>query len=302
MRAQFVLSEIGIGLRRNLTMTIAVVLTTAISLVLLGAGILINKQVSVMKDYWYDKVQVSVFLCADNSTAPTCASKAVTQEQRDVLSVQLRAMPIVKNVFYESKTDAFARFKEQFKDSPDLVDSVTADALPESYRVQLRDATKFDVVASALRDQPGVDTVSDQRKLVEPLFNLLSKLRLISWLVAGLQVVAALLLISNTIRVAAFSRRRETGIMRLVGASNLYIQLPFLLEGVLAGLVGSVFAVGGVVLMKFFLIDQVLKPSLKFTAFIGWDAVFSTIPWLILVGVLLSGLSSFVTLRRHLRV
>lgn len=302
MRAQFVLSEIGIGLRRNLTMTIAVVLTTAISLVLLGAGILINKQVSVMKDYWYDKVQVSVFLCADNSTAPTCASKAVTQEQRDALSTQLRAMPIVKNVFYESKTDAFARFKEQFKDSPDLVDSVTADALPESYRVQLRDATKFDVVASALRDQPGVDTVSDQRKLVEPLFNLLSKLRLISWLVAGLQVVAALLLISNTIRVAAFSRRRETGIMRLVGASNLYIQLPFLLEGVLAGLVGSVFAVGGVVLMKFFLIDQVLKPSLKFTAFIGWDAVFSTIPWLILVGVLLSGLSSFVTLRRHLRV
>ena len=302
MRAQFVLSEIGIGLRRNLTMTIAVVLTTAISLVLLGAGILINKQVSVMKDYWYDKVQVSVFLCADNSTSPTCANKAVTQEQRDVLSTQLRAMPIVKNVFYESKTDAFARFKEQFKDSPDLVESVTADALPESYRVQLRDATKFEVVASALRDQPGVDTISDQRKLVEPLFNLLSKLRLISWLVAGLQVVAALLLISNTIRVAAFSRRRETGIMRLVGASNVYIQLPFLLEGVLAGLVGSAFAVVGVVLMKFFLIDKVLKPSLKFTAFIGWDAVFSTIPWLILVGVLLSGLSSFVTLRRHLRV
>ncbi len=302
MRAQFVLSEIGIGLRRNLTMTIAVVLTTAISLVLLGAGILINKQVSVMKDYWYDKVQVSIFLCADNSTSPTCASKAVTQEQRDALDAQLRGMPIVKNVFYESKTDAYARFKDQFKDSPDLVDSVTPDALPESYRVQLKDATKFDVVASALRDQPGVDTVSDQRKLVEPLFNLLSKLTLVSWIVAGLQVVAALLLISNTIRVAAFSRRRETGIMRLVGASNMYIQLPFLLEGVLAGLVGSVFAVVGVVAMKFFLIDKVLKPSLKFTAFIGWDAVISTIPWLILVGVLLSGMSSFVTLRRHLRV
>jgi cell division transport system permease protein len=302
VRAQFVFSEIGIGLRRNLTMTVAVVVTVAISLALFGSGLLIRKQVETMKDYWYDKVEVSVYLCGELSQAPNCNGSTVSDAERRELEADLRAMPEVSEVFYESQAQAYQHFTEQFADSPDLVQNVTADVLPESFRVKLRDPTQFEVVASAFRDRPGVEEVQDQKALLEGFFNVLNKLQLLALIIAGVQVVAAVLLISNTIRVAAYSRRRETGIMRLVGASNLYIQLPFLLEGVLAGLVGAAFASGALIALKKFLIDGQLRPTFEFTAFVGWDDVLAILPWLFLTGALLAGLSSFVTLRRHLRV
>ena len=302
MRAQFVLSEIGIGLRRNLTMTIAVVVTVAISLALFGSGLLIRTQVETMKDFWYDKVEVSVYLCGELSDAVTCGGQAVTDAQRVALEADLRAMPEVERVFYESQQDAFDHFKEQFADSPDLVENVTADVLPESFRVKLDDPTQFEVVARAFQDRPGVEEVQDQKALLEGFFSVLSKLQLLALIIAAVQVLAAVLLISNTIRVNAYSRRRETGIMRLVGASNLYIQLPFLLEGVLAGLVGAAFASGALLALKEFLIDRQLRPTFAFTAFVGWGDVLAILPILFATGALLAGLSSFVTLRRHLRV
>jgi len=302
VRASFVLSEIGIGLRRNLTMTVAVVVTVAISLALFGSGLLIRKQVETMKDFWYDRVEVSVYLCGEASTGSQCQGVPVTDEQRRAIGEDLRALPQVQEVFYESQQEAYERFREQFADSPDLVDNVTADALPESYRVKLVDPTQFDVVASAFAERPGVEQVQDQKALLEDFFDVLNKLQLLALIIAGVQVFAAVLLISNTIRVAAFSRRRETGIMRLVGASNLSIQLPFLLEGVLAGLVGAGIASGALVALKALLIDGQLRPTFEFTAFVGWGDVLSIIPWLVLTGVLLAGVSSFVTLRRHLRV
>ena len=302
MRAQFIFSEIAVGLRRNVTMTVAVVVTVMISLTLAGAGWLVHKQVDVMKGYWYDKVEVTVYLCGTTSSAPNCAGKEVTPEQRDQLNKDLAGTPQVQSVFYESKAEAFSRFKEQFKESPDLVANVSADALPESFRVKLKNPEQFDVVASAFQDRPGVDTVQDLKKLLDPVFKVLGVFQNVAYVVAGFQLVAAIILISNTIRVAAFSRRRETGIMRLVGASNLYIQMPFLLEGALAGLVGGIGACGLLAVGKWYLIDQQLRPLVRFTNFIGWDAVFSTIPWLLLAGVVLSSAASFVTLRRHLRV
>ena len=302
MRAQFVLSEIGIGLRRNLTMTIAVVVTVAISLALFGSGLLIRKQVETMKDFWYDKVEVSVYLCGAVSDSPTCEGQAVTDDQRAALEADLRAMPEVDEVYYESQQDAYELFQEQFSDSPDLVENVTADVLPESFRVKLDDPTQFQVVAEAFVGRPGVEEVQDQKALLEGFFSVLNKLQLLALIIAGVQVLAAVLLISNTIRVAAYSRRRETSIMRLVGASNLYIQLPFLLEGVLAGLVGAAFASGALLALKEFLIDRQLRPTFAFTAFVGWGDVLAILPVLFLTGALLAGLSSFVTLRRHLRV
>ena len=302
MRAQFILSEIGIGLRRNLTMTIAVILTVAISLMLSGSGWLLHKQVDAMKGYWYDKVEVTVFLCSSTSSSANCAGKDVTEEQRLALGAALRAAPQVKEVFYESKEDAYKRFKEQFKESPDLVDNVGPNALPESYRVKLHNPKQFDQVASAFQDQPGVDGVQDLKKLLDPVFKVLGAFQKGAYIVSVLMLASAVILISNTIRVAAFSRRRETGIMRLVGASNLYIQLPFLLEGAIAGLIGGVFACGLVAMGKWWFIDQQLRPLVKFTVFIGWDAVYHLIPFLLLIGVLLSSAASLVTLRRHLRV
>ena len=260
MRAQFVLSEVGIGLRRNLLMTIAVVITVAISLLLLGTSLLMRAQVGTMKDYWYNKVEVSVFLCGAESDTPSCAAGAVNDQQRSEIEADLRALPQVDRVFYESQQDAYQRFKEQFKNSA-IADNVTADALPESFRVKLKDPRQFAVVASAFQGRPGVEQVQDQRQLLERFFKVLNGFQVGALSIAVFAIVAAILLISITIQVAAFSRRRETGIMRLVGASNFYIQLPFLLEGAFAGLVGAVLAAGGLVALKSLFVDHRLAPS-----------------------------------------
>ena len=302
MRAQFILSEIGIGLRRNVTLTLAVILTVAISFGLAGSGWLLRSQVETMKDYFYAKVEVSVFLCNANSAAPNCAGKDVTQQQREEIRADLTSNDLVEDVIYESKAEAYERFKTQFKDSPDLVKNVSPDALPESFRVKLKDPNKADVVVSALTDRPGVEEVLDIKKLFGPIFKTLAGFRNAAYFISGFMLLAAVILISNTIRVAAFSRRRETGIMRLVGASNLYIQLPFLLEGALAGLVGGLAAVGIVSLGKWYLVDKLLRPQIRFTPFVGWGDVVSAAPGIVVLAVLLSALVSFITLRRHLRV
>ena len=302
MRFQFVASEIAIGLRRNLTMTIAVVITTAVSLALVASAMLMRNQVELMKGFWFDKIEVTIFLCDAVTKSPNCGGKDVSPDQRDQISKDLYANPAVEKVYFESKEQAYKNFVVQFKDSPDLVKNVDKDALPESFRVKLKDPKDFDVVASQFVDAPGVDTVTDIRKTLQPFFKFINGFRTVVFLVAGMALLASALLIFNTIRVAAFSRRRETGIMRLVGASNLYIRLPFLLEGALAGGFGAGIACGAAVLLKVFLVDRVLKPSLTFTPFITWSDVLGVFPWILAIGVLLATLSSFFAIQRHLRV
>jgi cell division transport system permease protein len=301
MRASFILSEIGIGLRRNLTMTVAVIITTGVSLGFFGAAVLVNNQVDVMKDFWYDKVEVSVFLCGQDSDAPSCAAGEVTQTQREQIGADLRATPEVDQVYYESKQQAYKRFKEQFKDSA-IADNVTADQMPESYRVKLKNPEQFAIVATAFVGRDGVEQIQDQKALLNKFFKALNFCALLALGLAIVMVVVALLLTVNTIRVAAFSRRRETGIMKLVGATNFSIQTPFLLEGVIAGLMGAALATGTLVLIKAVLIDQILAPAFPFTRFIGWDAVWLGTAYVVILGVALAGLASFVTLRKYLRV
>ena len=226
MRAGFVFSEVGIGLRRNLTMTFAVIVTVAISLSMLGVGLLTNSQVGVMKDYWYDKIEVSVYLCGDLSVSPSCSGGTITATQREEIRTDLSSLPVVAQVYYESKAEAFTRFQERFKDSA-IAQNVTAEQLPESFRIKLKDPTQFSVVQSAFAGRPGVDVVQDQRAILEKFFRLLNVLRNGALLIGLASVLTAALLISNTIRIAAFNRRRETGVMKLVGASSFSIQLPF---------------------------------------------------------------------------
>ncbi len=302
MRANFVASEVSSGIRRNLTMTMAVIITVAVSLGLFGASMLVRAQVSTMKDFWYDKVEVSIFLCGKGSDTPSCAGGPVTGAQRDQIKADLESLkPLVDSVYYESQAEAFARFQEQFKNSP-IVDNVKPTALPESFRVKLSDPTKYDVVASAFAGRPGIEQVNDQRKILDKFFQLLGGLQLIALLIALSMLVVTVLLIVNTMRVAAFSRRRETSIMRLVGASNFYIQLPFLLEAAVAAGIGAILAVVGLVFVKIIVIDQVLAPSFQFPAFVGWDAVLAIAPLMILVGVGLAAIAAFFTLRKYLRV
>ncbi|MCX6452453.1 MAG: permease-like cell division protein FtsX [Actinobacteria bacterium] len=300
MRAGFVTKEVLNGLRRNITLTIAVVITVAISLSLLGVGLLANSQVRVMKDYWYDKIEVSIFLCGQLSDSPTCSGGPVTVEQRAQIESDLKTLPIVANVYYESQAEAFARFKERFKGTA-LVDNVTADQLPESYRVKLKDPKQFAIVQSAFSGRPGIDSVQDQRTILDKFFKLLGVLRDGALAIGLISVVTAALLISNTLRIAAFNRRRETGVMRLVGASNFSIQLPFLLEGLISAIIGWGIATGILAALKS-LVDARVAPLLTFTNFFGWADVWNASLLLLLTGLVVSAFASFLTLRKYLKV
>ena len=302
MRARFVLSEVGNGLRRNLTMTIAVIITVGVSLALFGVALLVRSQVDTMKDFWFDKVEVSIFLCNDNSETASCAGGKVTEAQKAQIEADLESLkPLVQEIYFETQQEAYDRFVVQYRNSP-IVDSVTVDALPESFRVKLSDPTKYDIVASAFEGRPGVEQVNDQRQFLEKFFQLLGGLQAIALAIAVAMLVVTVLLIVNTMRIAAFSRRRETGIMRLVGASNFYIQLPFLLEAAIAAAIGATLATGGLILVKAFLVDRVLAPAFQCTAFVGWDAIVSIAPILYVTGIALACLAAFLTLRKYLRV
>ena len=302
MRAQFVLSETLIGLRRNLTMTIALIITTALSLALVGAALLMRTQVGNLKDFWYGKIEVSIFLCDPISDTAQCNKTSVSEDQRNAIQTALYANPVVQKVYYESKDDAYKHFLDLFKNSPDLTRNVSPDALPPSFRVKLKDPKRFDVIQSEFQDMPGVDQVADQGQGLKPLFSTFDGLTTAAWWGAGITLGASVLLIFNAIRVAAFSRRRETGIMRLVGASNLYIRLPFLLEGALAGFLGAVIASGLLSLMKAYLIDRKLRPNIRFINWVGWGETVQFFPVLFAVGMVLATVSAYFAIQRHLRI
>ncbi len=304
MRFAFILSEIGSGIRRNLSMVTSVILVTFISLTFVGAAGLFQLQINQMKGYWYDRVQVTIYLCVDNSSETSCATGPVTEEQRSAIQAKLESeqfAPYVDTVTYESQEEALGHFRDQFANSP-IVDSVTADQLPESFRVSLVDAEKYEVINEAFSSEAGVDAVSDQRDFLEAIFRYMNWASVVALVIAGIMTFCAILLIATTIRLSAFSRRRETGIMRLVGASKAVIQLPFVLEGVIAAVIGAVLASATLWGTSRFVIDGWLVNTFPQTAFISSQQVLILVPALILLGAVLAGLSSLLTLRRYVKV
>ncbi|GGP87142.1 permease-like cell division protein FtsX [Streptosporangium pseudovulgare] len=301
MRANFIFSEVWIGLRRNLTMTVAVIVTVAIGMALLGVGLMINSQISTMKDFWSDKVEVSVFLCKKVDPFPACkGSGGVNAQERAALKQQIEAMPQVESVAFEDSAHAYEVYKSQNAGNTVLLSAIRAEDMPESFRVKLKDPDTYTAVIEQLKGAPGVSNAINQKELLEKFFALLESLRWAALVVAIILVFAATLLIGNTVRLSAYNRRRETGIMRLVGASNIYIQLPFVMEGVIAGLIGGVMS--GVLLMvsKVFLFDKV-QVYLANTV-LTWETVTKVILITLVFGVVICILASFVTLRRYLRV
>ncbi|GGY28687.1 permease-like cell division protein FtsX [Streptomyces omiyaensis] len=305
MRAQFVLSEIGVGLRRNLTMTFAVIVSVALSLALFGGALLMREQVSTMKDYWYDKVNVSIFLCnkTDASTSPKCAKGAVTKQQREQIQADLKKMDIVENVIHETAEEAFKHYKEQYGDTA-IASVITPDQMQESIRVKLKDPEKYKVVATAFAGRDGIESVQDQRSILETLFNMMRSVNYAAVALMLLMLVIALMLIINTVRVSAFSRRRETGIMRLVGASSFYIQMPFIMEAAFSGLIGGAFACVLLVAGRYFLVDHGLNlaEQMPLVNFIGWDVVLAQLPLVIVIGLLMPSVAAFIALRKYLKV
>jgi len=280
-------------------MTVALIVSVAVSLSLVGAALLLSSQVDRMKGYWYDKIEVSIFLCGSSSVTFTCTG-AVTDEQLRNIETILGGLEPVQDIFYESSKDAYDQFKEQFAGSAILA-NISPDALPASFRVKLDNPENFEKVAGALQSVQGVESIQDQRKLLDRFFQILKGLQSFALAIALAMLFVTVLLVMNTVRVAAFARRRETSIMRSVGASNMSIRLPFILEAAVAATLGSTLATAGILASKYWLIDARLAPNLTFIPFVTWNEVLAIVPVLYGVGVGTTVLAASVTLRRYLR-
>jgi cell division transport system permease protein len=300
MRAQFVFHEVWIGLRRNLTMTVALVVVVAISLSLLGTGLLFVKQVNDTRNFWQGRVQLSVYLCTKISSSPQCTKNGpATAAEMSQLRQELGAMPQVSSVVYESQATAYQQFKSEF---PSMVNSVSLGDIPDSFEVKLKN-TQVDaaVVAETVNGAPGVDQIVDNSAILDKFYKLLNGARNAVVIIAIILIIAAILLVANTIRLSAFNRRRETSIMRLVGASNFYVQLPFLVEGVIAGMFGWLVAAGLLIAVKSLFLDA-MQQYFPFNVQLRSTDLIEVIILAMIIGVLLTGATSFLTLRRYLRV
>ncbi|HVY11588.1 MAG TPA: permease-like cell division protein FtsX [Mycobacteriales bacterium] len=299
MRTEFVLSEVGIGLRRNVTMTIASVMTVAISLTLLGIALIIRFGADQLEHELISQIRVSVYLEPTCGT-PNAGSNCLTSADRDNVQRTLQQLPQVQDIKYISQEQAYQLFQEEFKDDPELVRLTRADQLPESFAVKLKDPHEYEVVNSAVGKAPGVQQVTNASSSLKRLFSFFHHVTLGALLLTVLLLISTCLLIYNSMRVAAFSRRRETGIMRLVGASDFYIQAPFVLEGTAAGVAGSGLAVLLLVMVKWYISSTLATRVL--TPFGEWGTLAKALPLVIVIGVLLPAIASFLTLQRHLRV
>jgi cell division transport system permease protein len=303
MRAQFVFHEVWIGLRRNLTMTIALVVVVAISLSLLGTGLLFVKQVNNTRTYWQGKVQLSVYLCGKTSVSSQCAKNGpVTQSQLTQIEQELKSNPDVARVFYQSAQQNYQQFRQEFSQNPSFVDSVSSGDIPASFEVKLKN-TQADTaqVSEVIDGAPGVYQIVDDSSVLTKFYKLLDGARNAVVIIAIILIIAAILLVANTIRLSAFNRRRETSIMRLVGASNFYVQLPFLVEGMIAGLIGWLVSAGLLVTVKSLWLDG-LQQYFPFNVQLSTTDLIEVVILSMVIGLLLCGATSFLTLRRYLRV
>jgi cell division transport system permease protein len=289
MRVAPIVRDAGSGLRRNLTMTFAVILCSAVSLALLGAGLLLQRQVSITSEALFSRVELNIYL-----------SDGVTPDQQQALAQRLANDPQVKNFVYESQEQAFERAKKLYADSPGLLDGLGPDVAPAAFHAKLTDPRQFAAVAEQYRAQPGVDSVPDLRKLLDSFFRWLNGFKIAAFVLAAVQGFATLVLLYNTIRVSAHARRRETSIMRLVGASNAYIRAPFVLESAAAGLLGGLLASTALIALHIELVQRVFNKQ-HFTTLIGAGDVAKVCLLAILAGVALSSAMAWVALRRHLK-
>jgi cell division transport system permease protein len=289
-RVDYYFKETIQGLRRNGLMAFAAISTVFISLFLFGGALLIGRQVNLVVDATTGKVEVAVYL-----------RDSISQDDRNRLYELLDDMPVVSQVTYESKEDAYQHFIQIFKNQPALTQNVSRDALPASFRVKLADPQKFETVAAQLQGQPGIERIVDQRSILKRLFAVSNVLRWGAYIASVVILISAAGLIGNTVRMAVFARRKEIGIMKLVGATNWFIRIPFLIEGVVEGLLGAGAAILGLFILKRVFVDP-LHNQIGFMPLIqGGDLVF-TIPILLLMGVAVAIVASLVAMRRFLEV
>lgn len=300
MRVGFLFGEVFTGLRRNITMTIAMILTTAVSLTMLGGGLLAVRMADKIENFYMDRVEIRLYLDDGVSqTDPDCLAEPCKTLQSD-----LKANKNVASVQFINSEEAVKEVKETtFKDQPGLADEVSKDGLPASFRVKLTDAEDYRVIYDQFAHRPGVMTVLNDKDIVDRLVSFFVGLRNAAFGLALLQAFAALLLIANMVQVAALARKTEVGIMRLVGATRWYTQLPFLLEAVLAALVGSALAVGGLFLAQPLVINRALGDLFNNQVLprIAGDDIAAVSLVILPVGVGFAALAAYAALRYYVR-
>lgn len=309
MQLRYVFSELRQGLRRNLSMHVAVVLTLFVSLTLVGAGVLLLQQARLVEDHFGNEFEIAVTLCRDNDRDnPGCAAEA-DQAQIDAIQAVVDDSPEVESSRFETKEETFETLREVYDDDEqDLFEgpnaAITADDMPQQIWIVLRDPKQFEGIVSAVRGLDGVAQISDQRDLARPMFQILDGLRYGSLGTAVVLVVAALLLVANTIRLAAFARRKEIGIMRLVGASTLYIALPFLLEAIVVAAISIALALGGLAALMYFGIEKQIVDSdtLAFIPWIDWADAVPAVVVVAALGPVLTLLPTLLLTRKYIKV
>jgi cell division transport system permease protein len=302
MQLRYVYSELGQGLRRNLSMHIAVVLTLFVSLTLVGLGVVLNQQAQRTADQWGSELQITVFLCRERDDNPACTGE-VTKAQKDAIQEVVEENPEVDSYYFESKAEAFDKVKELYdEDFRGVNAALKQDDLAESIWITLKDPEEFEGIKSAVVGLDGVSKVQDQRNIVGPVLNAINYMQRSALLIAIFLVVAALLLVANTIRLAAFARRKEIGIMRLVGASTLYIALPFLLEALVTALISVGLAAGALAAFIYFAVERSLSGVLGFIPWVGWPEYFIAVLAVAVLGPLLTLVPTLALTRKYLKV
>ena len=300
---RYTLTELGQGLRRNLSMHLAVVLTIFVSLTLVGMGVLLNQQAAKAAEHWGSELQITVWLCKDRDQNAACVGE-VTDAQKDAIAKVVEENPEVADFHFESKEEAFEKLKDTYApgkfDGPNSV--ITAEDMPESLWIELEDPEQFEGITSAVVGLDGVSGIRDARDTLKPIYGAIDALKWGALATALFLVVAALLLVANTIRLAAFARRREIGIMRLVGASSLYIALPFLLEAVVTAALGVLLAAAALVAFEKFGIQDRIQGELNFIPWIGWPEVQYAIGVIAILGPMLTVIPTLVLTRKYLKV
>jgi cell division transport system permease protein len=283
--------ETATALRRNALVTFAAISTVFISLFLLGGALLVERQVRLMTGEWASKVEVSVFLRDDASG-----------EEIDALGAKVADIPEVDQVFFENREQAYQNFRELFRDNPALIENVDPSAMPQSYRIKLVDPADFPVIRARLAGDPAIDQIKDEQAILKKLLAVTSVLRTGVIAVAAIMLISAAGLIGNTVRMAVFARRKEIAIMKLVGATNWFIRIPFLIEGMVQGLIGGVAAVLAIFAMKFLFIDPLRGRVAFVPSWIDTGEILFTVPILLLTGVVIAAVASLLAMRRFLEV
>ena len=296
MRFGFLLNEVLTGLRRNVTMTVAMILTTAISIGLFGGGLLVVRLADNSRDIYLDRVESQVFLTNDvSANDPTCDA-----DPCKALRSEIEGRNDVRSVRFLNRDDAYDDAVSKF---PQYKDVAGKEAFPASFIVKLDNPEQHKDFDEAMVGQPGVLNVLNQKDLIDRLFAVLDGLSSAAFAVALVQAIGAILLIANMVQVAAYTRRTEIGIMRLVGASRWYTQLPFLLEAMLAALIGVIIAIIGLILVRALFLEKALDQfyQANLIARIDYADILYIAPILLFVGVAMAGITAYVTLRLYVR-